>query len=90
MQVDHGEISLTNRAGAFSVSEGQRAYHQPQQRAKISATGRRSDQAGTAGGRGGTNIQGNTSINAAGKDLSALAVGNDNAASNAIGTIRSK
>ena len=91
VQVDHGEISLTNRAGAFSVSEGQRAYVANRSSApKYLQLGGAANQAGTAGGRGGTNIQGNTSINAAGKDLSATAVGNDNDASNAIGTIRSK
>jgi hypothetical protein len=43
--------------------------------------------AGQGTGKGGTRIQGNTTINAVGKDTNAVAVGQGNEASNQIGTI---
>ncbi|WP_176785681.1 FecR family protein [Propionivibrio dicarboxylicus] len=96
VQVDHGEISLTNRAGAFSVGEGQRAYIANRQSApKYLNFGGGSAQPGGGGriggsGSGGTSIQGNTTINAAAKDMSATAVGQDNTATNAVGSIGGK
>ncbi|WP_319242794.1 FecR family protein [uncultured Propionivibrio sp.] len=95
VQVDRGEISLTNRAGAFAVGEGQRAYVANRQSApKYLNLGGGSAQFGgggrSGGGGGGTSIQGNTTINAAAKDMGATAVGQDNAATNAVGSIGGK
>ena len=92
VQVDRGEISLANKAGAFSVSEGQRAYVADQKSAPryINLSSAAQAAAGRSGVIGGTNIQGNTNINAGAKDVNAIAVGQDNTASNKVGAIGGK
>ena len=93
VQVDRGEISLNNKAGAFAVSEGQRAYVANTRSAPryINLSGAAQSAAGRGTSAGsGTNIQGNTTIGATAKDVNAIAVGQDNAASNKVGTIGGK
>lgn len=92
VQVDRGEISLTNRAGAFAVGEGQRAYVANSQSAPkyLNLGGSAQFGGGGRNGGGGTSIQGNTTINATAKDMGATAVGQDNAATNAVGSIGGK
>ncbi|MFZ2853325.1 MAG: FecR domain-containing protein [Rhodocyclaceae bacterium] len=93
VKVDRGEISLTNRAGTFPVTEGQRAYVASQKSAPKYLNLGSAGQNGGSGGNGmsgGTRIQGNTQINASASNASSVAVGQDNAAGNRIGTIGGK
>lgn len=94
VQVDRGEISLSNKAGAFAVGEGQRAYVADQKSTpkylNLSAAAQAAAAARGSAPGSGTNIQGNTTINATAKDVSAVAVGQENTASNKIGTIGGK
>lgn len=92
VQVDRGEISLSNKAGAFAVSEGQRAYVASSRTApRYINLGSSAQTSGGHGGSGGAvNIQGNTNINATAKDIGAVSMGQDNTASNKTGTIGGK
>lgn len=93
VQVDRGEISLTNRAGSFAVSEGQRAYVANQKSAPKYLRLGNTAQGGSARSStpgSGTQIQGNTTISASGVNVNAIAVGQDNAAGNKVGTIGGK
>lgn len=93
VKVERGEISLTNRAGTFPVTEGQQAYVASQKAApKYLNLGSAGQSGGSTGSgiSGGTRIQGNTQINASANNASAVAVGQDNAAGNSIGTIGGK
>jgi hypothetical protein len=95
VQVDRGEISLTNKAGTFPVSEGQRAYVASQKSAprylKLGSAAQNTATVGRSGATGGgTNIQGNTAINANAANVNAVGIGQDNTASNKVGTIGGK
>lgn len=90
--VERGEISLTNRAGSFAVSEGQGAYipnqnsaPQYQQSAGISLNGE--NQTSSGGGSGKIQIHGNTRIDASTSNTEAIAVGQGNSAVNQAGVI---
>ena len=89
VNVARGEISLTNRAGSFAVSEGQSAYVSSQDKPPTylqSGNAQGGDgKSGTSGG--GTRIQGNTRIDAKTSNTSAVAVGQGNTAKNQAGVI---
>ena len=94
VNVERGEISLSNRAGNFAVSEGQRAYIADQKSAPKYLNLSSAAQAAAAGARngssGGTQIQGNTQINASAINVNAVAVGQGNTATNKAGAIGGK
>jgi hypothetical protein len=92
VQVERGEISLTNQAGSFPVAEGQRAYVADQKSApkylKLGSTASGSGARSSASGA--TQIQGNTQIKASATNVNAVAVGQGNTAENKVGTIGGK
>lgn len=91
VSVERGEISLANRAGSFSVQEGQRAYVANQKSAPKYLNLGSSGQSGAKNGASGnTQIRGNTQINANATDSNAIAVGQGNVAGNRTGTIGGK
>ncbi|MEI7613136.1 MAG: FecR domain-containing protein [Betaproteobacteria bacterium] len=93
VQVEHGEISLANRAGSFSVSEGQRAYVANSKSVPKYVKLGNAAQGGSGrsnASASGTQIQGNTQINANAVNVNAIAVGQENTAGNKIGAIGGK
>lgn len=95
VNVERGEISLTNRAGSFAVSEGQSAFVPNQDAAPQYFQTSGSDQSSGAGQNSGTQtgttgktqIRGNTRIDASTSNTNAIAVGQGNAAVNQAGVI---
>lgn len=90
VSVARGEISLDNKAGSFSVAEGQGAYVP---NADSAPTYISLDGGGSSGGhragaaRGGVQIKGNTRIEANTERTGAIAVGQENRAVNQAGVI---
>lgn len=86
--VDKGEISLTNRAGSFAVSEGQSAYVGSQDSApSYQQSGGAQAPEEKTGATGRTRIRGNTRIDASASDTRASATGQGNTAKNQAGVI---
>ncbi len=90
VSVARGEISLDNKAGSFSVSEGQGAFVP---NADTAPTYRQLDGSDTSNsrsgskGQGGVQIKGNTRIDANTDRTNAIAVGQENRAVNQAGVI---
>lgn len=93
--VMHGEISLDNKSGSYSVSEGERAFVAnadatpritPMSEAGKGGAGR-SGASGASTAGGGVQIKGNTRIDANTSDTNAVAVGQGNRAVNQAGVI---
>jgi len=89
VNVERGEISLTNRAGSFAVAEGQRAFVRNQDSAPryLQAGGTSQNGATQGGATGQTRIRGDTRINAATSNTNATAAGQGNRAANKAGVI---
>ena len=95
VKVERGEISLTNQAGCFPVTEGQVAYMADQKSSPKYLNLGSSAQGGGSGSRSSgaswaTQIQGTTKINANVTNVNAIAAGQDNAAANKMGVIGGK
>ena len=89
VSVEHGEISLTNRAGSFAVSEGQSAFVPNQNSVPQYLQSGGDSRHGGARNQpsGNTQIRGNTRINASANSAKATATGQNNAAANKAGVI---
>lgn len=95
VNVERGEISLSNRAGSFVVSEGQSAYVPGQDATPQYSQLMMPDQNGGASQSSGSStgkvqIQGNTRLDASASNTSAIAVGQGNEAVNQAGVIGGK
>jgi len=84
VNVERGEISLTNRAGSFAVAEGQRAFVRDQDSApRYLQSGGSAQNGATQGGAASqTRIHGDTRLNASTSNTSAIAAGQNNRAAN--------
>lgn len=89
VNVERGEISLTNRAGSFAVAEGQRAFVRNQDSAPryLQAGGSSQNAATPSNTAGKTRISGDTRIDAGTSNTSAIAAGQNNRAANKAGVI---
>lgn len=89
VNVMRGEISLTNRAGSFAVSEGQGALVRNSDSAPsyFQAEGASRNGDAKPGTAGKTQIRGNTRIDASTQNASATATGQHNTSTNRAGVI---
>lgn len=89
--VERGEISLTNRAGSFAVSEGQSAFVPDQDAAPryLQSSGTPQSSVTQTGITGKTQIRGNTRIDASTSNTDATAAGQGNTSTNKAGVIGS-
>lgn len=89
VSVARGEIVLGNNAGAFSVSEGQRAFVSNANAAPVYMQSDSSSQGRgvNAGASSSVQIKGNTRIEAHTNETTAIAVGQGNKAANQAGVI---
>jgi hypothetical protein len=91
VRVAKGEISLDNKAGSFSVAEGQEAYMPNADSAPTymqpDGGGQTVGRSSGSAGKGGVQIQGHTRIEANADRTSAVAVGQENRAVNQAGVI---
>ena len=87
VNVERGEISLTNRAGSFAVPEGQSAFVPNQNSAPQYLQPGNKSQASGVRAPGNVQIRGNTRINAVANSTKATAAGQNNTATNRAGVI---
>jgi len=89
VSVNRGEIFLSNRAGSFAVTEGQSAYVRDADSAPVYQRASDADRTGgsASAGSGGTQIRGNTRVEASTNKTTATASGRANKAGNQAGVI---